>query len=138
MHFRREYTNGESCLILPCEVAVKSVVPAVKALIARQLAEEHGLRQEQVAEILGMSQSAVSKYSRKVRGHAIDIDDIKGVRPLISDMIAMLLDEPRQNSELVQLFCKACVAVRRTSLMCAFCQKSDPKMKIEECRFCII
>jgi predicted transcriptional regulator len=125
-------------LILPCEVTVKSVVPAVKALLAKQLTEEQGLKQEQVAEILGMSQSAVSRYSGKVRGHAIDVDDIEGVRPLVSNMVAMLLDDARQNSELLQLFCQACVAVRRTSLMCTFCQRSDPNMKVEECRFCII
>jgi hypothetical protein len=99
--------------------------------------EEQGLKQDQVAEILGISQSAVSKYSRKVRGHAITVDGIGEIRPLIDGIIILLLDGKRQNAELLELFCQACVAIRRTSLMCVFCRKSDPKIKIEECRFCV-
>ena len=129
-------SNGESLMILPCEVAVRSVIPAVKALIAKQLMEEQGLKQGQVAELLGISQSAVSKYSRKVRGHAIDIDGIEEIRPFINGMVVVLLDNAGQSPKLLQLFCQACVAIRKTSLMCAFCEKSDPKIKIGECRFC--
>jgi predicted transcriptional regulator len=129
-------SNGEFYLIVPCEVAVKSVVPAVRALIAKELMEGQGLKQDQVAEILGISQSAVSKYSRKVRGHAIEIDDIEDIRPFIDGMVILLLDGKRQSAELLQLFCQACIAVRKTNLMCRFCQKSDPNIKLEECRFC--
>ena len=129
--------KSELDLILPCEVAVRSVIPAVRALIAKELMEEQGLSQDQVAEILGISQSAVSKYSRKVRGHAIKVEDIEEIRPFIDDMVILLLDGTRQSAELLQLFCQACVAIRKTSLMCSFCQKSDPKIKIEECRFCM-
>jgi predicted transcriptional regulator len=129
-------SNGEPCLILPCEVAVRSVIPAVRALIAKELMEEQGLKQDQVAEILGVSQSAVSKYSRKVRGHAIEVDDIEEIRPFINDIVILLLDRTGQSAELLQLFCQACIVIRKTSLMCAFCQKSDPKIKIEECGFC--
>jgi predicted transcriptional regulator len=124
-------------LILPCEVAVKSVIPAVRALIAKQLMEEQGLKQDQVAELLGISQSAVSKYSRRVRGHAVKVDGIVEIRPLIDNIIVLLLDGKRQNPELLELFCQACLAIRRTSLMCVFCHKSDPEIKIEECRFCV-
>ena len=128
--------KGEFHLILPCEVAVRSVIPAVRALIAKELMEEQGLKQDQVAEILGISQSAVSKYSRKVRGHVIKVDDIEEIRPFIDGMVILLSDRTRQSAELLQLFCQACVAIRKTSLMCTFCQKSDPKIKLEECRFC--
>jgi len=130
-------SNGESHLILPCEVAVRSVIPAVRALVAKEL-EDQGLNQDQVAEILGISQSAVSKYSRKVRGRAIKVDDIEEIRPFIDGMVILLLDGTRQSPELLQLFCQACIAVRKTNLMCTFCQKSDPKIKLEECRFCMV
>lgn len=124
-------------MIMPCEVAVKSVVPAIKAMMAKELVDEHGLKQDKVAEILGMSQSAVSKYSRKVRGHVIRIDDAQEVRPLISSMVVLLLNGRHQRTEFLQLFCQTCMVVRKTGLMCQFCEKSDPKVKIEECDFCI-
>jgi len=124
-------------LILPCEVAVKSVLPAIKALMAKELVEQHGFKQDQVAEILGISQSAVSKYSRKIRGYVIKVDDIQEINPLIKSMIILLLNRAHQRKELMRLFCETCVAIRRTSLMCVFCEKSDPKIQIQDCRFCI-
>jgi predicted transcriptional regulator len=124
-------------LILPCEVAVKSVLPAIKALMAKELVEQHGFKQDQVAEILGISQSAVSKYSRKIRGYVIKVDDIQEISPLIKGMIILLLNRTHQRRELMRLFCETCVAIRGTSLMCVFCEKSDPKIQIQDCRFCI-
>ncbi len=91
-------------MILPCEVAVRSVIPAVRALIAKQLMEEQGLKQDQVAEILGISQSAVSKYSRKVRGHAIRVDDIEEIRPFINGMVILLLDRTHQSARAASIF----------------------------------
>jgi predicted transcriptional regulator len=129
--------NGECLLILPCEVAVKSVVPAVKALMAQQLVEEHGMNQEQVAEILGMSQSAVSKYSKKVRGHVIEVDGVQEVRPLVASMVVMLVNGEHRRAEFLQLFCETCGTIRKTGMVCRFCKKSDPKIKIEQCCFCM-
>ena len=123
-------------MILPCEVAVKSVVPAVKALMAQELIGQHGLKQDHVAEVLGISQSAVSKYSRKVRGHVIEADKLAEVQPMITNMTVMLINGEHERAEFLQLFCKTCSAIRKTGLVCQFCKKSDPKIKIEECGFC--
>jgi len=124
-------------LIVPCEVAVKSVVPAVKALMTKELVEKYGLKQDQVAEILGISQSAVSKYTRQVRGYVIKIDNIDEVQPLIDEMIGMLVGGSCQRMELLRFFCRTCMAIRKTGLMCQFCQKTEPRVQIRECSFCI-
>jgi predicted transcriptional regulator len=105
--------------------------------MAKQLVDEHGLNQGRVAEILGISQSAVSKYSRGVRGYVIGIDGADEVKPLINEMVTLLLNQKCQKGEFLQLFCQVCEAVRRTGLMCRFCERSDPKVKIDECDFCI-
>jgi predicted transcriptional regulator len=117
-------------------VAVKSVVPAVKALMAQQLVEEYGMNQEQVAEILGISQSAVSKYFRKVRGHVIEVDKVQKARPLITSMVIMVVNGQHQRAEFLQLFCETCGTIRKTGIVCGFCKKSDPKINIEGCGFC--
>jgi hypothetical protein len=124
-------------LIVPCEIAVKSVIPAVKALIAKQLVEKHGLKQEKVAEILGISQSAVSKYTRKVRGYAIKIDGIEEIEPLIEKMVGLLENETYQRREFLKTFCQTCTAIRKTGIMCQFCQKTEQKITIQECSFCL-
>lgn len=124
-------------MITPCEVAVKSVVPAVKALLTKELVENHGLKQDEVAEILGISQSAVSKYTRRVRGYVVKIDNIEEIQPLVSRMISILTSKRCQRLEFLKFFCQTCAMIRKTGVMCQFCQKTDPHFEIEECCFCI-
>jgi predicted transcriptional regulator len=124
-------------LILPCEIAVKSVIPAIKATLAKELVEVYSLKQNQVAEILGISQSAVSKYTRQVRGHMIKIDNIEEIQPLINEMMSLLVNGTPGRAEFLRLFCQTCTRIRKKGLMCQFCQKTDPKIKMEECNFCI-
>jgi hypothetical protein len=111
-------------------------LPAVKALMANELVKKHGMKQDQVAEILGISQSAVSKYTRKVRGNVIKIDDIREVEPLIDKMIGLLVDGHYERNAFLTFFCRTCMTVRKTGLMCQFCQRTDLKMKSEKCDFC--
>ncbi|MEM4704482.1 MAG: hypothetical protein QXJ02_05370 [Candidatus Bathyarchaeia archaeon] len=124
-------------MIVPCEVAVKSVVPAVKALIANELIEEYDFDQAEVAAFLGISQSAVSKYTHKVRGHAISVEDVAEVRLLAEKMTRLLVSGHGNQKEFLRLFCQTCVVVRRTRLMCQFCKKSQKKLEIGECDFCL-
>jgi len=124
-------------LILPCEIAVKSVIPAIKATLAQELVEAYSLKQNQVAEILGISQSAVSKYTCQVRGHIIKIDNIEEIRPLINKMINLIVNGTPERAEFLRLFCQTCTEIRKKGLMCQFCQKTDSKIKIEECGFCL-
>jgi predicted transcriptional regulator len=115
---------------------VKSVVPAVKALIAIELAENHGMKQDEVAIILGISQSAVSKYTHKIRGNVIKIENVEGLQPLLSEIIVLIMDETHERREMLRVFCEMCMMIRKSRLMCQFCQKTDPTIEIEECRFC--
>src|SRR5260370_23081970 len=67
------------CLIIPCEVASKSVIPALRALVARELIEEYGLKQEQVATKLGETQAAVNKYQHQSRRRAGELGSAPSV-----------------------------------------------------------
>ena len=124
-------------MILPCEIAVKSVIPAIKATLTKGLVETHHLKQNQVAEILGISQSAVSKYTRHVRGHVIKIDKVEEIQPLINRMMSLLVNGNPKRADFLRLFCQTCTEIRKKGLMCQFCQKTDPQIKMEECRFCV-
>ena len=116
---------------------MKSIVPAVKALMAKELVEKHGLRQEEAADVLGISQSAVSKYTRKVRGYAIKIDDMEEIEPLINKMTTLLLGRTYQRTEFLTVFCQTCLIIQKKGLLCQFCQRADPTIKVEECGFCL-
>jgi predicted transcriptional regulator len=67
---------------LPCEFAVKAIIPAFRALIAKELIEYYQLKQENVAGLLGVTQPAISQYTRNVRGKTLDLDKNESIRLL--------------------------------------------------------
>ena len=123
-------------LILPCEVGVKTVLPAVKAIMARQIVEKHGLNEQQTADLLGLSQSAVSRYISKERGNLLEINGSTEVLVLIDQMVTSLIKEPDNKTEVLTLFCQICTSIREKGLMCPFCQKEMPTEWAENCFFC--
>ena len=123
-------------LILPCEVGVKTVLPAVKAIMARQIVEKHGLNEQKTAELLGLSQSAVSRYVSKERGNFLKIEDSTKILALIDQMVTSLIKEPNNKTEILKLFCQTCRAIRKEGIMCPACQKEMPQEWAEKCFFC--
>jgi predicted transcriptional regulator len=123
-------------LILPCEVGVKTVLPAVKAIMARSMVEKHELNEKQAADLLGLSQSAVSRYVGRERGNLLKIENASEVLALIDQMVTSLIKEPQNKSRILELFCKTCTAIREKGLMCPKCQEEMPKEWAEKCFFC--
>jgi len=104
--------------------------------MAKKLVEEHGMKQDQVAEMLGISQSAVSKYSRNIRGYAVKLDSIEEIYPLLNEMATLTMEKTYKRTCFVELFCEACMAIRRKKIMCSLCQKSDSTINIQQCDSC--
>jgi predicted transcriptional regulator len=122
-------------LLTPCEVAVKTVSPAIRALLAKTLLEKHEMKETQVAEVLGITQSAVSKYSKNVRGTTIPIEKAPEIQTIINQMATLLLTKPTEQTVVMRLFCQACKIIRSNRLMCPLCQQNQ-KPKIDNCDFC--
>ena len=122
-------------LILPCEVGVKTVLPAVKAIMARSIVEKHGLNEKQTADLLGLSQSAVSRYVGRGRGNLLTIENSE-VLTLIEQMVTSLIKEPNNKAEILRLFCQTCTTIREKGLMCPYCQKEMSPKWAENCLFC--
>ena len=123
-------------MLLPCEVGVKTILPAVKAIMARSIVEKHGLKEKETAELLGLSQSAVSRYMTRGRGNLIEIESTVEVQLLIDQMVSFLVREPHKKREIMELFCQTCKTIREKGLMCNLCRKEMPKEWAEACVFC--
>ena len=123
-------------MLLPCEVGVKTVLPAIKAVMARDLVEKHRMKEKQAAEILGLSQSAISRYKTKDRGNIITLENEPEVQKLIDQMTAFLIYEPHKKQEILDLFCATCETIRKKGLMCQLCKEKMHKQWAESCAFC--
>ena len=122
---------------LPCEVGVKTVVPAIRALLAKKLVEQHKMNESQTAIVLGLSQSAISRYKLKNRGNLLQIDTDPDVQLLINKMVHLLIyGKPLETLKILDIFCKTCSLVREKGLLCSFCQKKISDHTTETCTFC--
>ncbi len=124
-------------MLIPCEVAVKSLVPSIRSAIAIELTQTYGLKQTEVANLLGVTQTAVSKYTRHIRGAVIEIEKIEEVRPIFKETVVLLANRNISRYELAGRFCEICEIIRRKRLLCELCKRSDPSIDIQKCFVCV-
>jgi predicted transcriptional regulator len=80
-------------MLLPCEIAVKSLVPSIRAFIAMELTQSYKMKQNDVADILGITQTAISKYKRQVRGTVIKINDSEEILSMMQQLTNQIADK---------------------------------------------
>jgi predicted transcriptional regulator len=122
---------------LPCEFAVRSVVPAMRALVARKLSTVYQMKQEDIAFLLGITQSAVSQYMRNARGKAIKIDGIDEVQDLVQILADGLASDSLSKRQITRRYCEACQVVRKKRILCSLHKRLNPDYKIEDCDACL-
>ena len=123
-------------MVLPCEVAVKSVIPAIRSAIARQLTQSHGLKQREVAQILGVTQTAVSKYTSHTRGTVLQVEKVEDVQFVLKETVVSLANGQMTKYELAVKLCLICDIIRQRGLMCKLCALSDPDIDNQQCIVC--
>ena len=123
---------------VPCEVAVKCVLPVVRAMVARELMNTHRLKQVEAAKLLSVSQPAISLYSRNIRGKAIDLENDSEIQILVTSMTASLVKGPVSHRDLMLMYCGICKAIRAKGLLCKLHKAFDPTVEIEKCGLCIV
>ena len=55
-------------MLLPAEIESKTLIPALRVILAKTLAEKHKIREDEISKMLGVTQAAVSNYIRGTRG----------------------------------------------------------------------
>ncbi len=124
-------------MLLPCEVAVKSLLPAVRSVLTKQLTTRHGLKQVEVAKLLGVSQPAISLYSKKMRGKALDLERDREVKTLIEDLADSLAKGGLSYRDFTLKFCSICKTTRAKGLLCNMHRALDPTFNTEKCSLCM-
>jgi predicted transcriptional regulator len=123
-------------MILPEELASKSVIPAIRALIVKRLVEDHGMTQQEAAKLLGVTQPAVSKYLHEKRGAAIRLTGIREIDQATTEIAEMVSSQKAQPIEVMSRIEAACEYVRRNRYMCDLHKKLEPGMDTDSCHVC--
>lgn len=124
-------------MIVPCEVAVKCLLPSVRAIIAKILMTKHNFKQVEAAKLLGVSQPAISLYYRKIRGRAIDLEEDMELLELVARTADLLAEGKLSHKDFISMFCSICRKVRSKGLLCQLHKNFDPNFDIENCELCM-
>ena len=95
-------------MILPCEFVIWNILPAIRRELTRSLVHDFGLKQRQAAQLIGMTDAAVSQYLSGKRGKFLITD------PEILDDIASIAQQIYNGRELTNNdLCSVCTKIRK-------------------------
>ncbi|MFQ6020760.1 MAG: transcriptional regulator [Candidatus Aenigmatarchaeota archaeon] len=120
-----------------CESVVQVLLPAIRALITKELIEKYNLTQQDAAKRLGITQAAISQYRRDLRGSRTRIlEKDKEITEEIGKFASRIVSgdlESALNS--MEGICSICKIIRRKEILCKIHRESF--IGLEECRICI-
>jgi len=121
---------------LPDEIASKSVIPAIRAMVVRRLVDRYGMTQQQAAQLLGITQPAVSKYVNNKRGVAIKLEGINHVDRAANRIAALLVSGKAEQLQIMSKLNEVSMHVRKSRLMCDLHRRLEPGVNLGHCRIC--
>ena len=108
-------------MLLPAEIESKMLIPAIRAILAKKLTADYGIREDQIAKMLGVTQAAVSNYIRGTRGDPALIEKLlreKNVAKMIEDLGADLASDRAYTPSSLSKFISLCNYVKSSLLIC--------------------
>ena len=118
-----------------CEIIVANVLPAVRAVLANELSKTYNLNQTEISKKLGMTQPAISQYTRELRGQRTKIiTSNEKVMVLIKKLANEIALGSVDSKELHKQFCIICKRIREEGLICKLHENAWPSMG--PCKIC--
>jgi uncharacterized protein len=126
-------------MLLPSEIEAKSLIPAVRAILAKRLIREYSLKEEDVAKDLGITQAAVSNYVRGTRGDTELISKLESVREvmrMIDDIAKDLSTNKAYTPSTLAKFVGLCNYMRYTLIICDVHHSIESNIDEQICEQC--
>ncbi len=116
----------------PCELVQREYLPEVRAQLSRVL-NGRGLSQTEIAEKIGTTQAAVSKY---LRHRTQPSPLLPFIMPLTERLADSILDGSSTSSVLVKQVCSVCMSLRIGSEICTRHRENVSSLGKENCIIC--
>ncbi len=116
--------------ILPQEVEVWYLIPAIRKELAKVFIKEYHLKQKQVAEVLGITEAAVSQYLKSKRGQEVKFSP-KEMAEIEKAAKRIAINDENSTEVLYGL----CSVFRGSEFLCKIHKKLD-KSVAGNCRAC--
>ena len=117
--------------VMPQEIEVWYLIPALRREIASILIKDHKLKQKEVAAILGITEAAVSQYVKSKRAQELKFSakEIEHIKKATQDII-------NDKSHVMKYMYDLCTAFRGSHSVCELHRKYDKSIG-KECKVCL-
>ena len=122
-------------MLLPAEIETKTSVPALRALVAKRLINEHNFSQKETAKLIGVTQAAISNYLRGTRGNLTSLGDDERIQIIVAEITTMMI-EKHELSDIISKFNEACSIIRSSRMLCDIHKKLEPSLDVDNCHVC--
>ena len=126
-------------MLLPAEIESKTLIPALRAIIAKTLAEKHEIREEIISKMLGVTQAAISNYIRGTRGDPELIKKLlaeKQVSKMINDICDNLSSDKAYTPSSLSKFIGLCNYIKSSLLICDIHHNLESDIDEAICKEC--
>jgi predicted transcriptional regulator len=126
-------------MLLPSEIEAKSLIPAIRAILAKKLVNEYEMKEEIVARVLGVTQAAVSNYLRGTRGDIQLMNRLTSVLEVMrmtDDIARDLTSNKAYTPNTMAKFVELCNYMRYTFIICDVHHGMESNIDEQVCEQC--
>jgi len=126
-------------MLLPAEIESKTLIPALRAILAKKLAEQHNIREDEISKMLGVTQAAISNYIRGTRGDPKLIEQLLSQKQVV-EMIYEISDNLASNKAYtpasLSKFIGLCNYIKTSLLICDIHHSLESNIDEAICKEC--
>ena len=126
-------------MLLPAEIESKTLIPALRAILAKKLAEDHKIREDEISKMLGVTQAAVSNYIRGTRGDPKLIEKLlveEQVSKMLSELSDNLASDMAYTPSSLSKFIGLCNYIKSSLLICDIHHNLESDIDEKVCKEC--
>ena len=126
-------------MLLPAEIESKTLIPALRAILAKKLAANYDIREDEISRMLGVTQAAVSNYIRGIRGNPELIEKLlaeEQVVKMIADITDRLAAEKDYTQATLSKFIGLCNYIKTSLLICDIHHNLESNIDDKICKEC--
>jgi predicted transcriptional regulator len=126
-------------MLLPAEIESKTLIPALRAILAKKLAEDHDIREDEISKMLGVTQAAISNYIRGTRGDPSLIAKLlaeKQVATMIDELSEGLSSDRAYTPSSLSKFIGLCNYIKSSLLICDIHHNLESNIDEQVCKEC--
>lgn len=126
-------------MLLPVEIETKTLIPALRAILAKKLIEKPHIQEEAISKMLGVTQAAISNYIRGTRGDPeliAKLLSVKEVSDMIDDIANNLASNMAYTPASLSKFIGLCNYIKSSLLICDIHHNLESNIDEAVCKEC--